>query len=185
MNNRDFILDESKLEFCHKLGYVTLVGNYFNEEKGMWDRGNCFSLRSDEREYKIVNFGYENLKMLIDMNIIKFPIRIWKLSDNVAIIHDERIDNRFYWDGFCEICCPYEFLPLPQKLARDLNVRRGVVVHHGNIITYNMKDKYEGCGIPRLSSGTWNELMENEKQRKEAYLKPFVDYYKNKCSRVL
>lgn len=110
--------------FAKRITVTTLVGVM----PGTFpiDSGNCFSIKaSDNREYKIVNFIYENLKELIDRKYIEFPIEILKLSNHVAIINDERIPEEWYSKEFCTICCPRPLLPLPQQLAFGRQVARG------------------------------------------------------------
>jgi hypothetical protein len=135
----------------------------------------------NKQHLKIVNFGLENLEMLLDLKIISFPVQIFKLSDNIAIIHDERIPLRFYWNKYCTHCCPNHLLPLPQRAYHDLKVRTGDIKHfEGGTSMIVGKDEYEGSGVEHLRMGTLQELQENHKLRKQAYLKPFVDYYKRK-----
>jgi hypothetical protein len=86
--------------------------------------GNCFSVKvkGEEKDYRIVNFYCENLEHLIKEKLLEWPINIVKLCDRTAFIHDIRIPDCYYTDRFCEICCPRDFLPLPQQLRiqRDL-----------------------------------------------------------------
>ena len=77
-------------------------------------RGNCFSLYVKRKPYKIVNFVLENLEELQRQGL-KWPIKIAVLDGSLAVIHDSRIGDRWYRDGFCEICCPRQFLPITQE----------------------------------------------------------------------
>jgi hypothetical protein len=103
---------------------VTLVG-YFGEFP--MERGNCFSVSvDDERDYRIINFNYENLEKLIEDSVVSFPLKISKLSEGIAIIADERIPDEWYSKRFCETCTPSDLLPVPQKLKHFLDIERGV-----------------------------------------------------------
>jgi hypothetical protein len=103
---------------------VTLVG-YFGEFP--MERGNCFSVSVDaERDYRIINFNYENLEKLIEDSVVSFPLKISKLSEGIAIIADERIPNEWYSKRFCETCTPSDLLPVPQKLKHFLDIERGI-----------------------------------------------------------
>ena len=103
---------------------VTLVG-YFGEFPR--ERGNCFSVSVEgERDYRIINFNYENLEKLIEDEMVSFPLKISKLSDGIAIIADERIPDEWYSKRFCETCTPSDLLPVPQKLKHFLDIERGI-----------------------------------------------------------
>lgn len=124
------------------IGCVTLVGiNY--DKPFPWPSGNCFSLVTDEGEFRIVNFHYENFKHLLNIGL-EWPVKIVKMNNRVAYIHDERISHKFYSDYFCETCCPQDLLPLPQKLSRERNILSGrlTIIETGKGYTlesYNLK----------------------------------------------
>ena len=83
----------------------------------------CFSVKaSNKKEYRIVNFYHDNL----EKSKAKFPIEIETIGKHTAIINDHKIDNEFYNDRFCEICCPHSLLPDEQKraIARDFKSGR-------------------------------------------------------------
>jgi hypothetical protein len=101
---------------------VTLVGVL--GDKFPLRHGNCFSVKTDDGEKKIVNFFYENLKHLID-NGLTFPINIESISKHHAIIHDDRIPEDFYETRYCEVCCPTHLLPIPQQKARERLISSG------------------------------------------------------------
>ena len=187
--NEKFMLEADRFHNAVKVGSITLVCHYYNEEKGMYPHGNCFSLYTDEgAEYRIVNFGYENLELLLHMKIIEYPIRIFSISERIAIIQDKRIPDRFYWDQFCTTCCPHNLLPLPQRALTDLHIQRGALSYtqhddgmiissyktgQGNEIHMNGED-YRDVKPKYLSFGTWEELQENNKKRKAHYLSKFT-----------
>lgn len=90
---------------------------------------NCFSVEGDDgHQYRIVNFYVECLQNLP----IEWPIEIKVLEGNVAVIHDDRIPNRFYNKTFCTTCCPKHLLPITQKLEREREISRGQRVEHEN-----------------------------------------------------
>jgi hypothetical protein len=126
----------------------------------MWPSGNCFSVHNSktDEDFRIVNFGYENIKMLLELNIVEYPIKIWKLDEGIAIVHDKRIPNRFYWGEYCTCCCPNNLLPLPQRARHDLGIQRGQINHNGSITSVNFVDEYDGCGVEKISCGTWEIL---------------------------
>jgi len=90
-------------------------------------RGNCFSMRTqDNDEYRIVNFSVENLEWLMERGLT-FPIEIDPLDaiHHAAVIIDPRIPDEFFDMTFCEVCCPKELLPQPQKLRIARQVKQG------------------------------------------------------------
>ena len=106
---------------------VTLVG--VDTSKYPVDHGNCFSVEAEDgKEYRIVNFYYENIKEAINREKIQFPIEIKLICKNTAIIDDERIPDSWYANRYCEVCCPYEHIPVNQKQRKDRAIRRGEVV---------------------------------------------------------
>lgn len=95
--------------------------------------GNCFSIKcGGDKEYRVVNFNYENLVHLLKEKLIEWPITVlvfWEGSageSRTAMIHDHRIPDNYYQDFFCETCCPRDYLPIPQRLRiqRDLESGR-------------------------------------------------------------
>lgn len=112
---------------------TTYVG-YFSKDFPM-SNGNCFSIKTKEHQYKILNFGYENLEhLLVQKQIdlitdLDWPIQIHPVSDNHAVIHDDRIPHDYYDKDFCTICTPFELLPLPQQLYRARCVLTGQDVY--------------------------------------------------------
>lgn len=112
------------IKLANDITTVTLVG-YFGEFP--MERGNCFSVSvDDERDYRIINFNYENLEKLIEDSVVSFPLKISKLSEGIAIIADERIPDEWYSKRFCETCTPSDLLPVPQKLKHFLDIERGI-----------------------------------------------------------
>ena len=87
--------------------------------------GNCFSVMcSDGQSRRIVNFALENLEEAISRGV-SWPIEVKALTDGIAVIHDSRIPDDWYQEGFCEICCPRDLLPVPQRLAHERQIARG------------------------------------------------------------
>lgn len=109
------------------IGSVTLVGCLTDSYPVK--HGNCFGVISNtnKKEYRIVNFYLENLEHLIEEKIISYPIKIQLMSNNVAIIADERIPLDFFNDRICEICCPHDLLPINQKLKFAMKVASGAI----------------------------------------------------------
>ena len=98
------------------VGYI--IGDYPQKN------GNCFSVRTKDKEYRIVNFNVENLEYLLENKKITFPIIILPITDRHAYIHDERIEDDWYSNHICEVCCPSNLLPLPQRLRKQRAIRR-------------------------------------------------------------
>lgn len=105
-----------------EIGSQTLVGY-----SGPYPRpsGNCFSLKAEGNYYKILNFGAENLNYALNNGLITWPIRIHPLSENHAVIHDERIPHNWYQDRFCNLCTPKDLLPITQQLHNHLDILSG------------------------------------------------------------
>jgi len=111
-----------KIKSANQVTSVTLV-SYFGDFP--MKRGNCFSVSTDDGNFKILNFNHENLEKLLSDNIISWPIKISPLSNSHAIVCDYRIPNEWYSERLCEVCTPFDLLPLPQKLKRFLEIERG------------------------------------------------------------
>jgi len=95
------------------IGSQTLVG-----------RGNCFSVElSDGRYVNIVNFYLEDLEEVL--KTINWPIKVSILGGKTAVINDERIADDLYRTRFCEVCCPMDLLPLPQRLRKARSIASG------------------------------------------------------------
>jgi hypothetical protein len=91
--------------------------------------GNCFTVETEGKDYKIVNFSLENMEELNRLGV-EFPVKIHLLNDSRAIIHDERIPTSWYDDRWCEVCCPESLLPYPQRLTHDREIMQGVRTEH-------------------------------------------------------
>ncbi len=106
-----------------EIGTVTCVG--FLVENYPMEHGNCFTLIDEyAKEYRIVNFAYENLDWALKNKKITFPIRIQPLSEKVALIDDIRIPSNWYGETYCEGCCPQELLTEPQKMEIERQKER-------------------------------------------------------------
>jgi hypothetical protein len=69
-------------------------------------RGNCFSVEVDGGgEYRVVNFGLENLREMIARGMISWPIDIQLLNTTRAVMADPRIPAEWYSD-YCLTCWP-------------------------------------------------------------------------------
>jgi hypothetical protein len=122
-----------------RMGMHTLVGALGSPP---YTHGNCFSVYGDdEKEYKIVNFIYENLEHLGEKGL-KWPISCLRLGERTAVIHDPRIGERWYKQTFCEVCTPYNLLPVPQILVHKRDILRERRIEHDNngfrSVTYMM-----------------------------------------------
>ncbi len=102
---------------------VTTVGYRYQNREGPVDRGNCFSVSIENKEVKVVNFNEENLNRLLKLGLT-WPVRCRRLG-RVAVVHDPRIGERWYDLRFCQVCCPRELLPLPQRLAIEREIAIG------------------------------------------------------------
>lgn len=123
-----------KIKEATEIGFVTCLGVMSSEYPILY--GNCFSMIADHKEYKIVNFIYENIEEAIKRGV-SYPIKIGLLSDRLAVIHDERIPDDWYNDHFCEICCSTEFLPIQQILAHQRQEKRGERILIGRLVGYD------------------------------------------------
>lgn len=112
------ILEAQRVTGC------TLIGVLRNKFP-LPHRGNCFSVATKRREFRIVNFYLENLEELIKRGL-NFPVKIIPICKSMAIIHDERIPAEWYNLEWCETCCRSELLPIPQRLIHDLEIKQGV-----------------------------------------------------------
>ena len=113
---------QDNIKLAKQITTVTLVG-YIGEYP--MERGNCFSVSTDDGEFRILNFNYENLKKLLKDNVVEWPIKISALSPSHAIICDHRIPDEWYSKKFCETCTPIDLLPVPQRLRHFLDIERG------------------------------------------------------------
>ncbi len=98
-----------------------------------WISYNCFSvLTTSGQHYRIVNFNHRNspfddhtgLETLLK-NGLTWPIKIAILGPGTAVIQDERIANEHYLTRFCEVCCPMDLLPIPQRLHKAREIAKG------------------------------------------------------------
>lgn len=178
-------------ENIHQMDEVTTVkmaGQFYDIKSGKYPSGNCFSVSTADgsKNFRIVNFGYENLKLLLNMKIVAWPVQVYALDESTAIIADSRIPDRFYDNMFCTICCPFDLLPLPQQMNRSLLKERGSIRDLGDgiqsrTIGYDIEsgihsngEDYSGIKPDWLQSGTMIELAENGKARTRAYLLQFL-----------
>lgn len=98
-----------------EIGGVTMLGCYIKRYPS--PHGNCFSLRdTDDKEHKVVNFNYENLKEWMKRTGQKdIRVRCIPKSDHIWEIADERIPSDWYSKEYCPVCTPLRMLPLEQR----------------------------------------------------------------------
>lgn len=86
--------------------------------------GNCFGVEFEDGTHgRVINFSIENLEKLIKLGLT-WPVQCLRVGP-VTVIHDGRIGERWYSEGFCEICCPRDLLPIDQRHAQLRDILRG------------------------------------------------------------
>jgi hypothetical protein len=109
----------------------------------MLGSNNCFSLRGTQGlVYRVLNFKLENLDRAMHAAGIDFPIKLGVYGrGTLALVMDPRLDQRFYEEHLCEVCCPREMLPLTQRLRVQLEIERGkrLIVPGGEWVNYLSK----------------------------------------------
>lgn len=125
MNTLPAFIDNSKLLTLKTITSITLKGVI--SKTYPVDHGNCFSvIASDDNEYRILNFNYENFRHLIDVLKIDIQtVKILPITKRYAVIHEESFPHEYYQKEFCEVCCPAGFLPFNQKLRRARKIASG------------------------------------------------------------
>lgn len=111
---------------CGGVGTVTLVGFHYRNPPP-YRSGNCFSLYGKGGNYRIVNFNHENLEYLLENGFLEFPIEVTPLGGGVGIITDERIPEEWFSSEYCEVCCPRDLWPQPQKDRFNEKVESGEI----------------------------------------------------------
>ena len=120
-------IDELPIEYGAEVYSYTLMG-----------RNNCFSmLTKDKHHFKIVNFTHENLEDLIENHNLTLPLKLMVLSKHAAAVHDERIPHKYYEQRFCEVCCPRDLLPAPQRLYQLRDIATGYRTEHITHTTFD------------------------------------------------
>lgn len=109
-------------ELAVEITSVTLVGVHGSLP---YKFGNCFSVTTGKKEYRIVNFIYENIEYLLKHGV-NWPVEILTLNDKVAVIHDKRISDEWYSTEFCTVCCPQNLLPNTQQLKLNRHTKQGL-----------------------------------------------------------
>lgn len=119
------------------IGFVTCVGHMAAHDPKNYPlkRGNCFGMQVKtsehlNKEFRILNFCYENLKALLDTKIVEFPIKVLMVSDNCAVVHDTRIPHDWY-TPFCNSCTPLELMAPERRLLKWRMVESGEITIHG------------------------------------------------------
>lgn len=91
----------------------------------------------------------ENLKHLLQENIIKFPIKCKVIGKYNAIIIDSRVPENFLRKNYCEICTPHSLLPDYQKKRIqeeiDSGQREEINIGNGMIL---IKKRFNNSGEP-------------------------------------
>ena len=124
---------EEKLLLADKMGAHTLVA-FYPEDGYPAKHGNCFGMVANNKSYQIVNFYYENLEKLLEEKQISLPVKILPLNDYSAVIHDNRIPDQWYRSTWCEVCCPLDLLPAPQRLRHSRHIMNGTRSEEHGII---------------------------------------------------
>ena len=140
------MLDNFQTTDAVRMTSMTLVAFCNPDRKFPMPAGNCFTVATAAgNDYKILNFGWENLEHLLNEKTVAWPLKIHPLSERYAVLHDPRIPAEYYPDHFCETCTPRRLQPLPQRLRFDLRVQRGEIsvteTEFGEIITYHYDKK--------------------------------------------
>jgi hypothetical protein len=107
------------------IGEQTLVG--VNVKSFPAGRANCFSSELDDGTIvRILNFGAEKLKVLIENGVVDWPVKVvlHSESSNLAYVCDSRIPDEWY-DDICTICCPQKYLPEHIRLKQLREIQTG------------------------------------------------------------
>ncbi len=144
---------------CVRMGSCTMIGT---EDKLPLSHGNCFGLYGeDDKHYKILNFVYENFERLLELEIIKYPIKVI-VTNGIGYICDERIDPMWYKQTICTICAPVLYWDVASLIKRITDVQsRRVKMHKGfterhignsKVIDTSLLSKYEEAYIHKLEN---------------------------------
>lgn len=128
------------------------------------ERGNCFSLcNKNGDDYKIVNFGLENLEHLLHIGVLSYPVKVLPLSEGVALMLDERIPKSYYQQTFCSICCPFDLLPTNQKHEeyRKQLTKEVIMVEVDGLILEKMNFKDAEYGPNKLKD-KWEARLQSD-----------------------
>lgn len=167
---------DNELIDTYSIGGQTLVGFWGDYPR---ERGNCFSLYNNDKSksFKVVNFNVENLEHLLATNVVRWPIKIQKLSDRHAIVKDDRIPSNYYSDNYCQVCTPLSLWPEKQLLARQAKIDSGElkikVCDNGMIIeTVTVK------AAPRPLTGWTIESEEDEDDKEVLFYADYIPFFK-------
>lgn len=127
-------------------GLVTLIGVTAKESDYPLNRGNCFGMIVDGKEHAILNFYYENLEHLLAAKVVSLPVKVKVLPHGTAVVVDGRIPKGYYRADMCSSCCPFDLLPLPQKiekwreqLAGEVTVSEDLIIKSEDLIIKSAK----------------------------------------------
>lgn len=87
----------------------------------------CSVIAEDTNEYDIVNIYVDNIRKLLQENVISWPIEITKIGEYTAIVDDPRIPSEHYRKDYCTICCPHDLWPQHQKDKRQADIDSGAL----------------------------------------------------------
>lgn len=118
-----------------EVGSHTLVGVYGDPPH---DFGNCFTIKCDDGKWRnVVNFVYENLEALQEQGLA-LPVEVEALDERTAVLMEPSIEERWYRQTFCEVCCPQSLLPVTQRQRHKRDIARGRREEGNGFITIHM-----------------------------------------------
>jgi hypothetical protein len=97
--------------------------------------GNCFSLRTGKKGYKVLNFNAENFEELFKKKKLSWPVKIIDVGDGCCFIHDDRIPGNWYQERICRVCAPYRLQSIPEQLKRWRDLASGRRVEKNGMIS--------------------------------------------------
>lgn len=120
-------------------GLVTPIGVTAKESDYPLNRGKCFGMIVDGKEHTILNFYYENLEHLLAAKVVSLPVKVKVLPHGTAVVVDGRIPKGYYRADMCLLCCPFDLLPLPQKIEKWREQLAGEVTMSEDLIIKSAK----------------------------------------------
>ena len=114
-----------KIHNAIAVGSVTLVGHSGPFPR---KRGNCFDvICKNTKTIRIVNLNYENLRHLLSLGTIYWPIRVLEIGEGTGIIYDARVPDDFIDKEWCTTCCSERLLPMSQRIERRMHIAKGEI----------------------------------------------------------
>ena len=120
-----------------EMGGQTCVGVI--KEKFPFSSGNCFSLGTGKKGYKVLNFNAENFEELLKRKKLAWPVKIIDVGDGCCFIHDDRIPGNWYQGHICRVCAPYRFQSVPEQLKRWRDLASGRRVEKNGMISLKIE----------------------------------------------